>query len=253
MRKFVEKCRKISKNFFQCPNNKFDEEFKQIFQYFYFFGFYQPTPSRSRILLGIFSLSFVLLSYILAVLENGIASWKEGNINKISVFFSIIVINVPFLTQLIFFAWNQNKFIVMVKTLQSLHEYRNKDTVQNLSKKLLKMMKFYLYGLFLVLMVLLVSKLAGYGTFKLLLPVLYDRFADGLGFFFLLPLNIFHYICAAYLLAICDLFSIFCMMRLEANLKFLSYDLRHCTDSLDQKENEKNLTACVKYHQAINE
>ena len=253
MEKIVQNIRERRDKFFLCPNNeKIDEDFYKILQIFYAFGFYQtPNSSKSRIYYGIISFVGLILTYNLLMTFEAIKSARDGNFTNVLIASVLFLLSFPFVVQTVSFSMNQRKFVDMIKNLQSLHEHGNEETIKNLQKKCLKMLKFYLYYLLISLFGVLVLKLAGISAFTLLLPVLYDRLADIFLYPFVLFINFFHCIGNIFVTTICDCFPIFCMKRLEANLNLLNYDLRHCTDSLDQKENEKNLIACVRYHEAI--
>lgn len=249
---FKEKLDKFFLTYLAYPNkDRFDEEFRDLLQISYFFGFFQPKPSKKRMAYGAFMIVFVFVSSLLGTLRDSFLSLHEQDLGKTLVNVSIAIFTLSYIVQKCKFAFNGQKITSMIGKLSSMHEYHDEDLLQKYRQKCLKILKLYKIFVLLSLTIPVVSKLFGANTFKLAVPAIYDELANGTLRYILLIVSVIHAYCYAFAVIPCDLLNIFCLIRLEANVEFLSNKLRQCTDSDDLKENERNLIACIKYHWII--
>lgn len=249
---FGEKFKKFFISHLLCTNeNKFDEEFQHLLQIAYLFGFYQPKPSKGRMVYGVFMLFFILVSVVLGSIKDGILSHREGNLGKTVMNVAIAIYSSTFAIQGFKIAFCSSRLTNMVKEFHSMHEWTDEDSLQFYRKRCLWLLKFYSVLTITCMTVLVVAKLFGFNTFTLFIPAIYDSLAVGPFYYFFLCVNFIQGYCFAIAAVSFDLLHIFCVVRAEANLKFLNNSLKSCTDSGNLKRNEKDLIACVKYHWAI--
>lgn len=251
MSKYSKRLRKFLPSAFIYSNDEiFDEDFRQLLQIFYIYGFHQQVPSTERSYRGSVVLLFGV-TYFLGFVKDLSVSLSESNLQRImtNVPYTAIVFN--FVTQAITFLVKQREIVEMVKGFQSMHEPKNDPYLNYYRTKCCQLLKYYIAYLKLTGVVVLCFNVCGYKMFKLLVPALYDDFADGNLFYPLLILNTVHVCGLLPLIVSCDLLDIVCIVRAGANLQLLSDNLRQCTESSDLKKNERMLIKCIEYHHRI--
>lgn len=115
-------------------------------------------------------------------------------------------------------------------------------------RKFVKLSKCYEHFLHFLVVIFIPLKMAGFDCFKLWSPVLYDELAVGYFYYPLLVVNFFHTLWFEAVITACDFLPILLLARVDVNLRFLCDMLRHCTDNIDLRVNEKELVKCIKYH-----
>lgn len=244
--------KRFYQRYLKCSNKeKFDKDFHQILEVFYYFGFYQSTPSKKRVLYGIFMFIVLVLTCTFGPLNYVLKAYNTGDISSALTSGLCFSYMVSFATQIATFAFNQDSVIAMIKKFHLLHESEDEHVIQDYRKKCLFMMGCYQLLLKLAGSMWIIFKFFGLNPYNLFIPAIYDKLAYGYFYYFLFPLNLVHLACLIPLYTACDFLHIICIVRAEANLKILSEKLRSCTDDIDLKRNEKNLVACIRYHFAI--
>lgn len=238
----------------KCPNDdKFDEDFQQILQVFYIFGFYQPKASKGRVRYGAFMFSFVVMSHILGNLKDIFISLSGsgGNLNKALICVLSVTFAISLKVQILSFAKHQAKVIEMIRELHFMHDSDDDSSMQVYRTLCSQLVKFHKYIMLSIEVTLITFKLLGYDFFILAIPALYDELARGSFYYLFLILNLVNFTGILMLYNACDLLHILCMIRAEANLDFLGDKIRSCANNDNLRENEKNLISCVKYHNRI--
>lgn len=232
-------------------NDKFEDDFYAVLELLYWCGFYQPNPTKKRIVYGIFMFICLPLSYTLGGIKDAYKSYKTGRFLKLMLNVYSTSVGLSILTQFINLTFKRSRVVEMIKKLQSMHSSDNEEAMDVLRKKYLFFLKLYRSYLHFVLAAFMLAKVFGLNYFILIFPSFYDIWASGNLYYILL---IFNSVCAQFFLfsfLACDLMQILCMVRVDANLKFLGDKLRRCTDGENLQENERKLIACVKYHSII--
>lgn len=249
---YLKVTREFVSSTFIYPNDEIvDEDFRQLLQIFYVYGFHQPVPSLKRTIFGLIVLLFGAITYFLGFLKDLLTSLHENDLRRIMVNVPYTTLVFTFVTQAITILMRESQIVQMFNGFQSMHEREDNSLLNNYRRKCCQLVKFYIAYLEVTGAFVLCLNLCGYRTFKLLVPSLYDDFAEGHLLYPLLFLNTVHAFSLLPLIVCCDLIHIVCIVRAGANLKLLSNKLRRCTDSGNIKENEKKLIACIKYHQRI--
>lgn len=250
--KIVEKLKSFYKKFLKCPNTeRLDKDFHALFQILYLYGFYLPNPSKIRACYGIFMYAFVLVTFLMGGYQGATTALQDGNMNQALLNVICFCYGAPLATLVLSIAKNQTKFVDMTKGLGKLHEFDQEETVEVLRKKNLKLTKIYIIFIKTLGTVGVVLPLMGYKTYRLFMPSIYDLLATGSFYELFLSLNSVHLYEFVLLLAVCDLYIIFCIIRVEYNIKFLCEELRNCTDSGLFRVSQRNIDACAKYHSTI--
>jgi hypothetical protein len=259
MVKIVEKAEKLVnklKNFYQkylkCPNEHcLDADFHAILQTFYWFGFYKPSPTKTRIGYGVLMFVFLFVTYLMGAANGAATALHDVKLNLalINVMAFCIVSSVA--TLVLSLVSSQKRFIDMIRDLNGMHEYDHEEAVDVLRKKNLKMVKIYRTFMIAVVSAATGFHLLGLNLFRLFMPSIYDLLATGALYEILLTVNSIHMYSAILVAVACDLLPILSFIRTKYNVKFLCHDLRHCTDSGLVRDNQRNIDACAKYHAAI--
>lgn len=228
---------------------KFDKDFHTIMKFFFFFGFYRPI--RLNKLFASCAFIIMIVTYTLGSLKDVVKLSQIKDLPKtiISIFtfvfgLSLTVLNLTVMAK-------HGKITRMIKALQMLHEKDDESFIDNCRRNCFLMLRIYKACLTVTVCFAVLFKFAGYHSYFLVIPVLYDEFAHGDLYYFLLIVSFLQTVGLLFLFVSSDLIHVFCMLRLEANLKLLNWKLRRCTDSDDLRENEESLVACVRYHSAI--
>lgn len=247
----VKRVKQFYHSYIKCPNDdKFDEDFQQILQIFYFFGFYHPKSSKLQTVYGAFMFFFVLQTHVLGNLKDiYIASGLDDkNMNKALICAISLSFAMSLKIQIISFVSRQKEIIGMIRGFHLMHEQDNEDSMKIYRQKCSKLVKLHKIIMGSIEITLIIFKLFGFDFFILAIPAIYDELAREYYFNFLLILNILQFTGILMLYNAGDLLHILCMIRAEANLEFLNKKLCHCTDSDNLQENEKSLVACIKHH-----
>lgn len=247
MMKIIERVKVSFSDFLKdLKDQKFNRDFHTVLKYYYFFGFYWPSSSRKILAAVMFTIT--VETYVLGCVKDFVTQQREGNIpkaiNNLFLFAFAISLQIQVLNVMI----KSSKITELIRNLQALRE---DDEDHDLSNKGMQLIKIYKFFMLASLGFAALFKLGGYNSFHLLIPAVYDVLAHGVLFYFFLSINFVHAILLNHLYVTSDLLHIFCMMRIEANLKVLNIKLLHCADSEDLEENEKTLIACIQYHRNI--
>lgn len=235
---------------FKCPNqDHLDDDFQKLLQVFYVFGFFQPEKwTKWRSLYGFFMFTFVFLTFMIGSVSNFVTEIKQDHLSiaflNISGFFFIL----PMAILTFWFVWNQKNFMKLVKDLHEMHNSKNEALMDVVRKKSLKLGKFYKVFILMNVLLLIVLHGTGLKAFKLFMQGIYDIFADGPLYPFFLTINLIHMVCLASLLYPCDLLLVLMILRIEANVKFLSYDLKNCANNLNKWINDRDFKRVPMYH-----
>jgi 7tm Odorant receptor len=247
--KLVEKLKCFYQKYLKCPNtHRLDKDFHAILQIFYWFGFYQPSPTKTRTAYGVLMFGFLIMTNLMGALN---AALQEDDLNKALMNVMAFCFASALSTLVLSFMSNKTKFIDMIRELNGMHEYDHEESVDILRKNCLKMFKIHRTFAIAMCSATIVSYFLGLKTFRLIMPSIYDSLANGLFYEILLTVNSIHVYLFTLLFVACDLLPILSIVRAEYNVKFLCHDLRHCTDSGLVRVSQRNIDACAKYHAAI--
>lgn len=241
----------LSTTFIFSNEEKFDEDFRQILQILYFFGFYRPVPSTKRNVYGFFVFLLAGVGFVLGLIKHVIVSLREENSRGIVTIVPYTLFGISILVQITTFVTNQSKIVEMIKEVHSMAQGEVDTPLISYRNKSLKVVKFYTNCLKYSLTALSLLHVCGFGAFRLILPALYEVYADGFLYYPLLLLSTVQAYFVIFCVVATDLLHVIIMIRAGANFEILSNKLRRCTSSQDPNENEKELIACVKYHQRI--
>jgi 7tm Odorant receptor len=250
--KLVEKLNCFYQKYRKCPNtDRLDKDFHAILQIFYWFGFYQPSPTKTRIAYGVLMFGFIFVTYLMGALNDAATTLQDEDLNQALMNVIIFCVIASLTTLVLSFITNKTKFVDMIRELNWMHEYDHEETVDILRKNCLKMVKIYRFFIIIVGSIKNLLHLIGLKTFRLFMPSIYDLLENGLFYEILLTVNSIHVYLFALLFVACDLMPILSIIRAEYNVNFLCHDLRHCTDSGLVRVSQRNIDACAKYHAAI--
>lgn len=232
-------------------DDKFNDDFYAILQIFYFFGIYRPSPGKERIVYGCVMFVWLPLNFALGTIKVVCIAYHEMNMANIALNVFIISYGLTMIIQVLTFALKSSKMIEMIKALQTLHDRDDEEKMEVLRKKCIVLFKCYMYFLAFGSTSMMFLYFNGCHRFKLIFPAFYDIWANGYAYYPFVVISVVSTVFLTCLCSACELIHIMCMVRADANLKFLNVMLRRCTDSENLKENEKSLIRCVKYHCAI--
>lgn len=250
--KFLNNLKFYSKHL-KCPNvRNIDLEFQQILQILYFFGWYQPQPTKLRTAYGVFNLCFIPLSYFLGAFCDAIAAHKAEKVFQTIINLAFVFNIVPLLVGITVIALNPVNLTELIKSLHQLHEFDDNEEMKAFSNKCCKLVKCYKFFLLAAIFLCFIMPSLGFEFFVLFSPAIYDRLAVGLFYYPLLVLNSIHLTEIVFALIICDMLPILCIMRIVKNKQLLAYDFLHCTDD-DEQKNEANVDAAGLYDSTIRE
>jgi hypothetical protein len=248
MVKWVQKLKQLYNNNLKCPNRcQFDEEFYKLLQVLYSFGFYQPKPSKTRVVLGIVMFMLMMITYLAGATKDAVT----GNLNQTLINVTYFCFIGAVATQILSFACNQKKFIGMIKELHLLHKRADDESIENLSTKCGLIVQIYEWFVAVLVVAATVLQLGGLGVFRLIMPSIYDLFAFGLFYPILLTVNFIHVALLGLIFVVTDLMPVICMLRIEQNLKFLLNDLRTCTNTGLFRSSQREINRCAEYHAEI--
>jgi hypothetical protein len=252
VKKVVEKLKSFYQKYLKCPNTeKLDADFHAILQIFYWFGFYQPSPTKTRIAYGVLMFVFILTTYLMGALNEAITAGQEGDLNLALIDVMGFCFVISLATLVLSFVSKRKEFIDMIREFNGMHEYDHEEEVDALRKKNLKIVKIYTAFSLSIAPVATIAHLLGLKTFRLVMPSIYDLLATGMFYEILLTVNAINLFLLMLSFVACDLLLILSIIRAESNVKFLCHDLRHCTDSGIVRTSQRNIDACAKYHAAI--
>lgn len=250
----VEDFKSFCRYYFRLRNGrdgiKFDEDLHAILQFYYCLGFYQPAPTKKRIVFGILMFIFGPLSYTLGAVKDAWIAYHEEDVTKIVLNVFCMGFGITMITQIVTFVCKRKRIIDMMGQLQSLHEHEDDEAMEVYRRKCKFSVKFYLFYVNFCIVILIVLYCFGYNQYKLISPAVYDVWANGYATYFLLFINTISSVVLTFVFTAGELIHLLCMVRVDANLKFLSEKLRRCADGENLLQNEKDLIACVKYHSA---
>jgi 7tm Odorant receptor len=247
--KLIEKLKCFYQKYLKCPNTeRLDAEFHAVLQMFYWFGFYQPSPTKTRTAYGVLMFGFLMVTYSVGALN---AALQEDNLNNALMNVMAFCFASALSTLVLSFMSNKTKFVDMIRELNGMHEYYHEESVDILRKNCLKMVKIYRTFAIAMGSATIVAYFLGLKVFRLFIPSIYDLLANGLFYEILLTVNSIHEYLFGLIIGACDLMPILSIVRAEYNVKFLCHDLRHCTDSGLVRVSQRNIDDCAKYHSAI--
>lgn len=252
VKKIVEKLKSFYKKYLKCPNTeRLDKDFHALFQILYLYGFYLPNPSKLRACYGISMYAFLLVTFLMGGYQGATTALQDGNMNQTLLNVICFCYVAPVATLVLSIAKNKTKFVDMTKDLGRLHEFDQEETVEVLRRKNLKLTKIYIIFIKFLTTIVVLMPLMGYKTYRLFMPSIYDLLATGSFYELFMSINFVHVYALVLLLAACDLYIIFSIIRVEYNIKFLCEELRNCTDSGLIRVSQRNIDACAKYHSTI--
>lgn len=235
-------------------NDKFKPEFKFILQILYSFGWYNPIttkPTKLRIAYGVFTFSFVLGTFFVGLMRNGITAYLKDDWLLASLNFGAACIVQTFMLMIAKLALNPEALMNHIRELHSLHEYTDNEAMDILSKKSWQMVKRYTgYMLVLGFSPFLLPAL-GYNVYDLMIPVIYDHLAIGPLYYPMMFINAIHIILILLVIVVCDTLPELCNTRITKNEKFVASHVLHSTDSDDLEKNEREIEAVRRYHSEI--
>jgi hypothetical protein len=222
------------------PNeDNFDPEFQKILQTMYFFGWFQPKPTKTRILYGVCTFFFLILTHFIGVLIEALAVYTENSIRAL-VNLAILPFNIALVSQVFLFAFNSKKVIIRIRELHLMKD--KKWSIEFLKRNCLRIGKLYK-----VSMIVLISLIYFFGQ-KL---SIYDDLAIGPFYYFVILINILRGYCLTLVIISHDLLTIFCLMRLEENVNLLTYNLRRSLDGKLLQAGKRNIKKCSSHRLKI--
>lgn len=196
---------------------------------------------------------FIMLvsSIYLGIFKNICFAYRDNDISGI-VFNVLPIVFMTFTqTQILTVMCNQSALTELIKSFHIMQKDNDDGLNHKRWRKFVKIAKYYEYFLNFILIISLPLKMAGFDSFKLYCPALYDEMAVGHFYYPLLVLNFFHTYWLEAVMSACDMLPILLLARVDVNLRFLCDRLRHCTDNIDLQVNEQELIKCIKYHSVI--
>jgi hypothetical protein len=225
MMKIVRLCTRVNdfyRKHLKCPNeDNFDPEFQQLLQIMYFLGWYQPKPTKKRIVYGICTFFFLILVDFIGVLWNAVAAYSSGNLIIALVNLAIGPFYINLVSQVFLFAFKSKKVISYIQDLHFMHDCDDEESIEVLRKNCSRIGNLYKFS-----MIVLASLIYFVGL-KLSIS---EELAIGPFYYFFILINFGRVYCLALVIISHDLLPIFCMMRLEENLNLLTNDLRRSMD-----------------------
>jgi hypothetical protein len=245
VRKFYEKCLKYENRL------RIDPEFKLIMQFLYFFGWYHPKPTKHRKAYGVFMFCFVLLSYFLGSISYTISGFTNDDLTKGLLNLCGLFMSVPLMILIGKLALNPTQLTDHLEELKMQHEYYNDDKIKELSQKCFKVAKGFACLIMISVLVVCVVEVLGFNIYKLIIPAIYDHLAIRVLYYPMMLINQVHLVLLGAVIVLCDMLPIFCIARIEKNMRFLANEIRNSTNSDRLEENLYELKACKRYHQEI--
>ena len=234
---------------FEFPNEEeFDEDFREILKVFHFFGLYKWNHSRKSYVHTFFLQFFVVFCYGSGISKDLFIAFRRGDVSKFIITVPLLTVFIGFSTQLLIVVSQKSKITVLIKKLQAIHDLEDNFSMQVYRILSGKLLRFHKILMSTVALCLTIMTYAGFHYFKLILPALYDLLAFDHFYQLFLFINTVCLLLLAIIFFAAEWLHVLCMIRIEANFKFLSEKIRKCANSDDLKENEGNLTKCIKYH-----
>lgn len=230
-------------------DQKFDRDFNEIMKYYYFFGFFNPIEKKK--IFAALAFILVVVTYLIGSFKDIVMRKAEGDIPKTIISVFTLAFALSLTVQVLTVMLRFGRITSTIKALQLLHEDTDEDFINVYRRKCFRLLRIYGGSLAATVLCAIPVKCIGYNVYFLLIPAAYDVLAHGDLFYFFMIISFIHTVGLVLLFAASDLLHIFCMVRVEANLKLLNDKIRHCADSKDLKENEKELSACIRYHNEI--
>lgn len=227
---------------------EFDAETQSILSIFYAFGFYHHSPSTTRKVYGILMCAFAIQMYILGAVKEVIMSWLQADILKAMVNAAALPFCLTLQVQIITFVRKQPEVIKILKELQSLSLKVDKDLATIYKREYQNIVTFYKCFLASGTFVLVLMRALGFQALKLIVPALYDVFAEGSFLNFFLLVSVIQTIFILIMFTACDLLHILCLTKIGKNFESLAKKLRKCADEDSNEKNEKALNECIDYH-----
>jgi hypothetical protein len=144
VRKIVEKLKSFYQKYLKCRNeHRLDKNFHALLQILCWFGFYQPSPTNTRIAYGVVMFLFVFVTHLINALNGAATEWQEGNLNQALINVMGFCFAASLATLVLSFVQNQKGFIDMIRELNGMHEYDHEEAVNALRKINVKIVKIY--------------------------------------------------------------------------------------------------------------
>lgn len=251
--KCVMNVQDVFSDFFAFPNTElFDEEFRQLMQIFYWFGFYQPSSSFTRrFAYGVLVFLFVKVAYWCGIITEVVASLNSRNLTRALITVPLASFSTSLNVQILTLVTKKTRIVKMIQTLHALHEYEDEALIEDYRVKCRQLVKYYKAYLQFAVIFVITLTLTGFKLYKLVIPIFYDSFADGFFFYPLMFCSVMQSYCLALIFLACDLLHVLCMIRLGANVEVLRKKIIGCAESENPSENLRDLSACVRYHSAV--
>lgn len=246
--------RKFYEDNLKCPiEGQIDLEFKTIVQILYFFGFIggygQPNRTKPRAVYGVLSCVLTALTVQLGMCGGYFEAFSERNVAKSMLLGSGIVLLAPVIVLILTMLRKPLEITSQIIELNGLHSKYDVDFAMSvISKKCEVMLKAYAFLLTLFAVAYVIAKVSGHGLFVLVIPAIYDKLAYGYAYYFWMLVSIVHSFCYGSLVLVSDLLPIFCMIRIAANMKLLSREVRKSADNFHFRVNDEALSECIDYH-----
>lgn len=228
------------------PNaDDFDGDFREVLRLFHLSGFQQNSKLRQSCV----CFSFILLTTLFGAVKDTAITLFGGDILNAMVNTAMLMILLTHSSQVWNFASCQSEAIKLIKDIQKLHGPADEDQMNKYRKVMYLMIKIFTRTIYVFVVTMLPTlEIFGLTVAKLAFPVIYDIFAIGKLYWVFAVINFVHLWFLTFTFVASEFLHILFIVRIEANLKFLATRLRNCADFADQKENEKALINCVKYH-----
>lgn len=239
---------KILKEFFVCPK-VFDSDFQNILRYLFALGFYQRELTLARSIYGFIMIFFLLISYVLGCYKEVFNRIVVNNSTEIftysyySAFVTLIVV------QTFWFICNQKRFENICHNFKKLDRLANGKLDPKYRNISLKLFKFYINYARVILINYSIANYFLLHHSHLIVPALYDRFAEGSLFYPFYFINFCQICLSGHGYACIEMLPVACIFRLEAHLDCLMKMIQNCTNHNNNfRMNEDALTECIKYH-----
>jgi hypothetical protein len=240
--KMCKKVKAFYRKHLKYPNeDNFDPEFQKLLQIMYFLGWFQPKLTKKRILYGVFTFFFLILTHLIGIMWNFVAAYTESSI-IVFVNLAIGPFDIILVSQVFLFAFKSKKVIGHIQDLHFMHDCNDKNSTKLLNfSRIRKVYKFS--------MIVLASLLSFLGL-KLSIS---DDLAIGPFYYFLMLINILHGYSLSFVIMSHDLLTIFCLMRLEEKLNLITFHLRISLDIEFCQAEVRNIKTCSCHQSRITE
>lgn len=243
---------KFYKENLKYPNTEnFDEEFQELLQIFFFFGYYQPKHTKKRIIYGVTTFIVIVMTFVVGCFKDATIRLREHHMSTamMATVLGFFALSLPI--QILSVALNHENIMKMIKGFHTMHEFGEEEQMKEFKQRCRKILRFYRGLTSFDSISLSILSFFKFGIVILAMPVAYDVLVTERLFYIFVLVSSVHLYLLSFIFVASDLLHIFCMVRAQANMSILSRKLRNCADSNDSYENETNLIACIKHHIAI--